>query len=784
MKLTLSKIVYLLFASTIFISVLFLFREEIKAEVPYPYSWHFCPAEGIPIEDHCWFDLYNRYSKFGFDNPTYLNPNQEFQCKVTIMPDNQNDAGDYAEVHCAIALCDKWVAGCAWSHWEENIAVFDCIAPSTEDIYLLIGYDTEADCDTCDLGKYLQVGTYEPPIPAPRNPSGSCSGSSATVSWSPPDQIPGYPGPKYYDLRVDNTTTGGWRYTCDASAGDFCVDIPGDQNSYSFSATPGHTYRWWVSAVYECYSSVVETDDEVSELVYGDPFTCAVVNNPPYAPAPVAPPHNTWINYNPNFQARVSDPDGGNVRAYFSWPANRWGSWVSSGGTSRTGSIGVSDTSGSWWRAYARDPSGATSGWSGWWLLKKDRVNPSRTLDQENGTSTDTSIWVNLSESDDRSGVAVGDVDVRINGGSWTHYSNTTSNFTYTGSDGNTYEFRYRVQDNAGNWSSFDYDGSVTIQLSPVNQAPNTPTLVAPPHNTWINYNPNFQARVSDPDGGNVRAYFSSPASRWGGWVSSGGTSSTGSIGVSDTSGRSWRAYAQDPDGATSSWSGWRTLKKDTVVPSRNIDQENGTSTNTSIWVNLTESDARSGVAVGDVDVRINGGSWTHYSNTTSNFTYTGSDGNTYEFRYRVQDNAGNWSSFDYDGSVTIQLPPPTGTISGYVWEDTDEVCPVGGSKYANQTNVVTISPGPVSANTDANGYYEFTSVPFDTSYQVTVNKPADWSCACASGASGSCTKTVVVDASTPNPTVDFSIIHISAGWFQVIDGDIHAEQDIDNPVP
>jgi len=57
----------------------------------------------------------------------------------------------------------------------------------------------------------------------------------------------------------------------------------------------------------------------------------------------------------------------------------------------------------------------------------------------------------------------------------------------------------------------------------------------------------------------------------------------------------------------------------------------------------------------------------------------------------------------------------------------------------------------------------------------VTVIKPADWICACAGGTSGSCTKTVVVEASTPNPTVDFSIFNNPADWMQTRNGDVYA---------
>ncbi|MCP2520866.1 hypothetical protein NLC26_01845 [Candidatus Aminicenantes bacterium AC-708-M15] len=87
--------------------------------------------------------------------------------------------------------------------------------------------------------------------------------------------------------------------------------------------------------------------------------------------------------------------------------------------------------------------------------------------------------------------------------------------------------------------------------------------------------------------------------------------------------------------------------------------------------VRLTESDDRSGVATGNVDVQINDGTWQDYATTINDFTYTGSHCNQYEFRYQIKDSAGNWSSFDYDSSVTVdviafsvQISCPTGTIN------------------------------------------------------------------------------------------------------------------------
>jgi len=208
---------------------------------------------------------------------------------------------------------------------------------------------------------------------------------------------------------------------------------------------------------------------------------------------------------------------------------------------------------------------------------------------------------------------------------------------------------------------------NVTITVN--NQAPNVPTLIAPPNDVWITYEPTFQADVPDPadlEGDQVKVCFdldsNGSCEYWSGFGGPGRRVSWSTT-VPDTTGRSWRAKTQDEWGDESGWSGSWTLKKDTTPPSASIDQENGVSLDTDIWVNLTESDATSGVAEGDVDVRINGGSWVNSDlpnggSTIDDFIYEGQKGSTYEFRYRVKDNVDWWSDWTYDGSVRINTPP------------------------------------------------------------------------------------------------------------------------------
>jgi hypothetical protein len=184
-------------------------------------------------------------------------------------------------------------------------------------------------------------------------------------------------------------------------------------------------------------------------------------NNPPNDATLIAPVSGTCINAsnpNPIFQARVSDPDGDNVYAWFG--VSGYGGWngntVSSGNISQLEWFNLPDYDW-WWSAYAIDTSGATSAnWAtnGWWLIRKDTVAPVPTLDQSNGCLNNgaTSIDVILGASDPNraplgqpvisgTGVVEGDVDVRINGGVWVNTGlpnngNTMTSFVYTGALG------------------------------------------------------------------------------------------------------------------------------------------------------------------------------------------------------------------------------------------------------------------------------------------------------------------------------------------------------------
>jgi hypothetical protein len=242
---------------------------------------------------------------------------------------------------------------------------------------------------------------------------------------------------------------GNWRtrqYFDQGCSGASCFSTPSYQNWENCDTYDG----WYGSELrdYYCSSGV-----------------CAYSGNtPPNAPTLVAPPHNTWINYNPTFQATVSDPNNDQVRAYFEMPSPNYGNWVSGSGTSSYGPINLGSCISYWWRAYAQDEHGLWSLPSGYWLNKIDKVAP-ETVDISYPASVDEdgNIAITLTEADSCSGIAEGDVEFRkkpCTAGSWNSWANVSpspgiNDFVYHTTQNNIYQFRYRVKDLAGNWSEF-----------------------------------------------------------------------------------------------------------------------------------------------------------------------------------------------------------------------------------------------------------------------------------------------------------------------------------------
>jgi len=444
-------------------------------------------------------------------------------------------------------------------------------------------------------------------------------------------------------------------------------------------------------------------------------------NQPPNMPTLIAPPNNTWINYNPTFQATVSDPDGNQVRAHFDITDYGTGisGYVNSGQTASWGPIAIPDygtgPNGEWyWRAKAQDTDGLFSPYTAYWIMRKDTVPPTAVLDQENGESADNLIWVNLTETDDRSGIAEGDVDVRINGGAWTNTGlpnggSTINNFIYTATA--TSSTQQDIYTTVGTFTWTAPAGVTTITAEAwgggaggggVNDSmvqasggggggayakKNSITVI--PGNTYtvvVGAGGTDSVAGTDSYFINTNTVLAKGGKKGivgfeGGSGGAGGSSSSSKGDIKYSGGSGGNGYYNEPSGAGGGGGGSSAgtgANGDNGANGSCCDDYSGGAGGTApIGGGAGANGASSNMGGADAaQVGAGGGGggayWSNYTSGGHGYqgkvilTYTITTsvvGSTYEFRYRAKDNAGNWSDWAYDGLVTIiSNDPPQAT--------------------------------------------------------------------------------------------------------------------------
>jgi len=448
-------------------------------------------------------------------------------------------------------------------------------------------------------------------------------------------------------------------------------------------------------------------------------LTCdARCNNPPNIPGLINPLNNAWINFDPTFTVRVSDNDGGNVRAHFNILnfGTGTGNWVNSGQSNQWGpvNLGTACTK-AWWQARTEDSCSFFSNWSGWWLVNMDKTVPTNSISYPTGIINYLTFSVNLTESDDCSSIAEGDVDVSLdNGTTWTNqglpYSGTTiDNFIYTGSAGQCYKFRYRVRDAASNWSNFVTNEQVCIDMS-------IPECSIDYPNDWLNTN-SFDVILaeSDPGGsiaqGNVDIQTKQAnASYWPIWSDYSTTIDDFTYtNVQNCYFYKFRYQVQDNAGNWSIWSESNNITKiDFVKPTANISYPTGVMNTTTFTVNLSDADDCSGVAQRNLELSTDNGPWKIYPASTT-FVHIGSYGHRYQFRYQVRDDAGNWSDYAQGGIIELKaLPSAVPTIP--VWS----FCPdIGLTLNWNYSDINNLPQTSFQIQIDDNN--DFSSPVFDS---------------------------------------------------------------------
>jgi len=524
--------------------------------------------------------------------------------------------------------CDQWRRNCSWS------CSPICTASHQE---------TQTCCDqwgrncypcpvtVCDQWYYgifstdlVFVGTRNSPDEpnlAPPDCRGYPYGANISVITNDPNYS-AWTQPRLYWSSL-NSAQKGWYVQVDDNS-DFsspvwerkCVDYEGCGdfwwNSVQTSALAQGNYYWRVAVCGEIPGQLCAW----TGWAYGDGQI--VVNPSPNIPILISPPNDIWINYNPVYQAQVSDPQGEKVRAYFEFNSgvpNGWGNQVDSNAISRYNPTTPDGTF--QWRAYAQDTSGKTSNWSSYWTVKKDTVLPIASIDQPNGVTSSVNFLIVLNESDNSSGIWEGDVDYRVNS------SLTEPAIEKLGSQYSNRHSLYPIEQGTtvGDYSNAWWEYSFYF---PENKVYNAGAQTS-----------NFDEELRDLDikhhikvylDGVYKGDFYNPASTNPqlGWISLGNVSA----------GNHTLRFEWDNDwcgGCAGNWGDSNILIH-------------------KVWID----------------------DWQNYANTIDNFIFNGSYDNTYEFRYRVKDRAGNWSAFSYDGSLTIRRAPTANSLNADANADFD----------------------------------------------------------------------------------------------------------------
>jgi hypothetical protein len=255
-----------------------------------------------------------------------------------------------------------------------------------------------------------------------------------------------------------------------------------------------------------------------------------------------------------------------------------------------------------------------------------------------------------------------------------------------TGATTNSYDPGVLIHDTTYFWIIAATDGistavgptwRFTTTVAPPSQAPIPPTLLSPSNGSTItDTTPTFDwSTVADATQYQVQIdnhdSFASPERD----ATMSASIYTPASGLSDGA-YYWRVRAHDTAG---NWSDWATVWNatiDTAPPSSAVDALPATQGSISFSLSWSGSDATSGVSCYDVQHREGvGGAWTDWYTCTISATanFTGECDNTYFFRSRAQDNAGNWETYpaipnDYDTKTAAPICPLPPQISHEVF--------------------------------------------------------------------------------------------------------------------
>lgn len=285
-----------------------------------------------------------------------------------------------------------------------------------------------------------------------------------------------------------------------------------------------------------------------------------------------------------------------------------------------------------------------------------DTVAPTGSISINGGATyaISTSVTLNLAASDATSGVA--QMRFLNSGGSWTAWEpySTTKAWTLLSGDGSKTVY-VQYSDNAGN-ASGSYSDSITLDTAPPTGSVsiNAGATYATSPSVTLNLS------ASDSLSGVSQMRTQNSGGSWTAWEPY-ATSKAWALVAGDGSKTVNVQFVDNAGNISSTYSD--SIILDTVKPTGSISINGGATytASTSVTLNLSASDATSGLDV--MRFSNNGSTWSSWEsyNTSKSWTLTATEGNQWVY-VQYRDHAGHVSD-NYSDSIILDTISPTGTI-------------------------------------------------------------------------------------------------------------------------
>jgi hypothetical protein len=355
-----------------------------------------------------------------------------------------------------------------------------------------------------------------------------------------------------------------------------------------------------------------------------------------------------------NLTLSASDAVCGVAKMRFSNNGSSWSTWQSYA-TSKTWSLTSGDGTKTVYVQYQDHAGNTSSSYND--TITLDTAAPTGSIVINGGDTYATSTLVNLTLSASDAGSGASKMCFSNNGYSWSAWEAYTTGkaLTLTSGDG-TKTVYVRYQDNAGNTSS-SYNDTIVLDTA----APTGSIAINGGDTYATSTSVSLTLSASDAGSGVSKMCFSNDGSSWSTWESY-ATSKTWTVPSGDGTKTVYVRYQDNVSNISSSYNDTITL--DTTAPSSSASSPASTSA-LSFNVTWSGTDGLSGIATYDVQYKVgSSGTWTTWlpgtSGTSAVFGPTSpvvvENGETYYFRVRARDNAGNLEDYsDGDTSTAVE---------------------------------------------------------------------------------------------------------------------------------